>query len=216
VTSAVARGRNGRGALAGRIALLLGGSAIVTVCYAITIQAHLGLGPLYVLQDGIAMHARIAIGTAVIVTGFAFVAVAFALRYRFGLGTLALPIIGGLSLDALLPHVPTLHGMLVRTVAVLAATWFMALGGAMTIKACVGVSSYDAVMLGLRRLTGRNLAPIRLLMEGTVLVGGWLLGGSVGAGTVITGLLIGPGIQFWLRRIGHLDPHRRTDVAVQS
>ena len=39
----------------------------------------------------------------------------------------------------------------------------------------------------------------RLLMEAAMLAGGWVLGGAVGLGTVVTGLLIGPGMQFWLR-----------------
>ena len=57
----------------GRVAMLLAGSLISTICYALTIRAHLGLGPLFVLQDGIAHHAGIAIGTAAMVTGFALV-----------------------------------------------------------------------------------------------------------------------------------------------
>jgi uncharacterized membrane protein YczE len=168
----------------------------------VTIQAGLGLGPLFVLQDGVARHVGFALGTSVIVTGFAFVAVSMALRYRPGPGTLVLPVLGGLTLDALLPHVPTLHGWPLQAIAVVLATWFMSLGGAMVIRASVGVAAYDAVMLGLGRVLRRPLAPIRIAMEASVLVAGWLLGGSVGVGTVITGLLIGPGIQFWLGRIG--------------
>ncbi len=136
------------------------------------------------------------------VTGFALVFLALSLRFWPGPGTLVLPILGGAMLNALLPLVPTLHGWPLRTLAVLFGTWIMTLGGAMIIRASVGVAAYDAVMLGLRRVTGRPLAPIRIVMEGTVLIAGWLLGGSVGVGTVITGLLIGPGIQFWLRMIG--------------
>ena len=63
------------GSLPGRVVLLLAGSLISTVCYAVTIRARLGLGPLFVLQDGIARHAHIAIGTSVIVCGFALVCV---------------------------------------------------------------------------------------------------------------------------------------------
>jgi uncharacterized membrane protein YczE len=83
----------------------------------------------------------------------------------------------------------------------------------MMIRASVGVAAYDAVMLGLRRIFGRPLAPIRLAMEATVLALGWLLGGSVGVGTVITGLLIGPGIQFWLTVIGD---RTRTSALVEA
>jgi len=93
------------------VLLLLAGSLISTVCYAVTIRAQLGLGPLYVLQDGIARHADIAIGTSVMLTGFALAFVAAALRSWPGPGTLMLPLLGGVTLDALLPHVPVLHAL---------------------------------------------------------------------------------------------------------
>jgi uncharacterized membrane protein YczE len=175
---------------------------LATICYAITIRAHLGLGPLFVLQDGVTRQTGIAIGTSVMVVGFALVLVAVGLRSWPGPGTLVLPVIGGVTLDLLLPHVPTIHGWPLQGTAVLVATWMMALGGALMIRASVGVAAYDSVMLGLRRLLGRPLGPIRIGMETTVLIAGWLLGGSVGVGTVVTGLLIGPGIQFWLQVLG--------------
>jgi len=211
-------GQRALGSLVRRITLLLSGSLLSTTCYAITIRADLGLGPLFVLQDGVARHAGIAIGTSVTVTGLALVLVAVGLRIRPGFGTLVVPIFGGATLNALLPHVPTLHGWPLRTMGVVVASWVMALGGAVVIRASVGVAAYDAVMLGLRRLTGRPLAPIRVGMEATVLALGWLLGGSVGAGTVITGLLIGPGIQFWLHIIGDPTgtPGRETKDPVAS
>ena len=67
------------------------------------------------LQGGLARLTGIAIGTSVTVTGFAFVFVALSLRFRPGPGTLVLPVLGGVTLDALLPHVPTLHGWPLRT-----------------------------------------------------------------------------------------------------
>ena len=182
--------------------MLVAGSAIATFCYAVTIRADVGLGPLFVLQDGLAIQAGIAIGTSVIIVGFALVLVALALRAPLGPGTLALPVLGGVMLDALLPHLPAIDGWPLQIASVVLATWIMALGGAMMIRASVGVSAYDAVMLGLQRVLRRPLAPIRLGMEAIVLAAGWMLGGSVGVGTVITGLLIGPGIQFWLAILG--------------
>ncbi len=190
------------GALVGRTLLLLTGSTIGTLCYALTIRAGLGLGPLFVLQGGFALHAGIAIGTSVTVLGFACVGIAMGLGIRPGPGTLIIPIISGVTLDAVLPHMPILHGWPLRMGVVVGATVAMALGAAMTIRAALGVSPYDAVMLGLARRFDRPLAPIRLAMEGSVLVVGWILGGSVGIGTVITGLLIGPSIQLWLTLTG--------------
>jgi uncharacterized membrane protein YczE len=171
----------------------------VTLCYALTIQAALGLGPLFVVQQGLARTAGMSIGEAVIVTGLAMVVIAVCLRSFPGPGTLLLPIIGGVTLDAALPYVPSVHGVALRVVVVVLATWFMALGGVCVIRADVGVAAYDAVMLGFMRITRRPAGPIRVIMELTMLGCGWLLGGTVGLGTAITGLLIGPGLQFWLR-----------------
>jgi uncharacterized membrane protein YczE len=193
------RARHSIGSLAGRVALLFGGSFLATLCYAITIRAHLGLGPLFVLPDGVTRQTGIEIGQSVIVVGFAMALVAVGLRSWPGPGTLVLPVFAGVTLDLLLPHVPNVHGLLLRSTAVLAATWIMALGGALIIRASIGVAAYDAVMLGLRRVFGRPLGPTRIAMELSVLAAGWLLGGSVGVGTIVTGLLIGPGLQFWLR-----------------
>ena len=182
-----------------RVALLVGGSTLATLCYGLTIRAGMGLGPLFVLQDGLSIRAGFSIGTAVIVTGFAFVAIAMALRTWPGPGTLILPVLGGVSLNLMLPYLPTISGQPQRLLVVVGASWFMGLGGAMMIAASVGVSAYDSVMLGLCRLLRRPVVTVRLAMEFTVFVAGWALGGAVGLGTAITAVLIGPSIHVWLR-----------------
>jgi uncharacterized membrane protein YczE len=192
--------------LATRVAFLVAGSTIASVCYALTIRADLGLGPLFVLQDGVAIRCGFSIGTAVIVTGFALVLVAMALRSWPGPGTLALPVMGGVTLNLVLPHVPTVPGLGLRLLTDVGATFVMALGAALMIRAAVGVSAYDAVMLGLCRVLRRPITPVRIGMETSVLLIGWALGGDVGVGTVITGLLIGPSIHWWLHTIGGTVP----------
>jgi len=115
---------------------------------------------------------------------------------------LVLPFLGGASLNAVLPWIPVIHGFAVRFMVVVVATWLMALGGVLVIRAAVGIDAYNAVMLGLQRVTRRPLAPVRIAMELSMLACGWLLGGEVGIGTVVTGLLIGPAMQWWLRVCG--------------
>jgi uncharacterized membrane protein YczE len=95
-----------------------------------------------------------------------------------------------------------IHSVPLQIVTVLAATWVMALGGALMVRARIGFAAYDGIMLGLHRLLGHPLAPIRIAMEAVALVVGWILGGAAGVGTVITGVLIGPALQFWLRAVG--------------
>lgn len=187
------------GKLVSRAVLLVVGSTLSTFCYALTIRAQIGLGPLFVAQDGLARTVHISIGTAVMVFGVGFILLALSLRSWPGPGTLIVPFLGGATLNAILPLIPVVHGWPLRITVVIVATWLMALGGVLVIAAALGVAAYDAVMLGLHRIARRPIAPIRLGMEISVLACGWFLGGSVGLGTVVTGLLIGPGMQYWLK-----------------
>ena len=184
----------------GRCLILVLGSTLSTVCYALTIRASLGLGPLFVAQDGLAHMAGIAIGTAVMAVGVALIVVALLLGAKLGPGTLVLPFLSGATLDLLLPHIPEVHGLGLRLFVVIISTWFMALGGSLIIRAALGAAAYDTVMLGLHGLfRRRRIASIRAAMELTMLICGWLMGGAVGIGTVLTAALIGPAMQFWLR-----------------
>jgi uncharacterized membrane protein YczE len=185
--------------LAPRITYFLAGITISTLTYGLTLKADLGLGPLFVIQDGLHQRLGISIGTAVTWTGVAFILLACLFRSWPGPGTVIGPFISGPLLDWMLPHLPDLHGLVLRLVVCTLAIWVMALGGALGIKARLGIAGLDALMLGIHRVTHVPVARVRLALEASMLVVGWLLGGSVGIGTVICGLLIGHGIQFWLR-----------------
>ena len=184
-----------------RVVLLLGGCFISAVCYALTIKADLGLGPLYAVQQGVAQHLHITQGHAVMVTGSILCVIAAALRLWPGPGTIALPFVMGFYLDALTPHTPTPHGLVLRVVVVVVASWFMAFGGALVIKGRVGAAAPDLCMLALAERTGRSNRSVRLAMEASWIVMGWLLGGTIGVGTVLTGLLIGPALHFWIELV---------------
>ncbi|HUR76451.1 MAG TPA: hypothetical protein VMZ22_00770 [Acidimicrobiales bacterium] len=184
-----------------RVALILVGVAIAAVCYAATIKANLGLGPLYAVQEGVSGHLGISIGRSVWVVGATLCVIAALLRMLPGPATVALPFLMGIFLDAILPHMPEINGLALRLAVVVIATWFMALGGALVIRARIGAAAPDLCMLAISRNTGRSNRAVRLTMEGSWLVMGWLLGGTIGVGTVITGVLVGPALQFWIERV---------------
>jgi uncharacterized membrane protein YczE len=194
--------RSGHRRLLGRSLQLVLGCSLATWCYALTIRAGIGLGPLFVVQQGVARTTGMSIGHAVMLVGLGLIVTAMLLRTWPGPGTIVLPFLGGAILDTVLPVAPAVHGIGLEIVVVLVSTWVMALGGALVIRGAVGVAAYDAVMLGLARLTGLPLAPVRLAMELTMLGCGWLIGGTVGLGTVLTGVLIGPSLQFWMKLLG--------------
>jgi len=178
------------------------GSLIASACYALTIRAHLGLGPLFVIQDGLSRKLGISVGSAVIIVGVVMLAGTCLVRSWPGPGTVAIILLGGVLIDAILPHVPDLDGIWVRTFTVAGATFVMTFGGALIIIAGLGVHPLDGVMLGLVRILDRPVGAVRLALEASMLIVGALLGGAVGIGTLITCVLIGPGLQVWLRVLG--------------
>ncbi len=184
-----------------RGALLLIGSAVSAVMYSATIQADLGLGPLYVVQQGIAGHLGITIGQSVMIVGSVLTLLSILMKEWPGVGTVALPFLVGAMVDACNPHMPEMHNIGVRLLVVVVASFFMAFGGALIIRSRLGAAAPDLVMLGLSRLTKQSNRNVRLAMEASWIVGGWLAGGVVGVGTVITGAMIGPSLHFWIERL---------------
>jgi uncharacterized membrane protein YczE len=192
--------------LAARVALVFAGAAISAVAFTATIKADLGLGPLFAVQQGISEHLHITLGHAVMVAGATLCVVAALLRTWPGPGTVSLPFIVGVIVDAVLPHMPDLNGIVVRLLVVVVGTSMMTLGGALVIRARIGAAAPDLCMLALSQRTGRSNRAVRLAMEGSWLVMGWLLGGTIGVGTVITGLLIGPSLHFWIQVVHSEEP----------
>jgi uncharacterized membrane protein YczE len=194
--------------LPSRFALLFGGAFISAVCYTATIKADLGLGPLFAVQEGVSEHLGISLGRAVMVVGGTLCVIAALLRRFPGPGTVSLPFIMGVYVDAILPHMPDLNALAVRLIVVAIASWFMCLGGAMVIRARVGAAAPDLCMLALSERTGRSNRSVRLALEVSWLVMGWLLGGTIGVGTVMTGLLIGPALHFWIELLDSEAPEQ--------
>jgi uncharacterized membrane protein YczE len=192
--------------LGARVALVFAGAAISAVAYTATIRADLGLGPLFAVQQGIAGHLHITLGQAVMVAGATLCVIAALLRTWPGPGTVSLPFIMGVMVDTVLPHMPEIHGIALRLVVVAVGTSMMTLGGALVIKASIGAAAPDLCMLALSQRTGRSNRAVRFAMEGSWLVMGWLLGGTIGIGTVITGLLIGPTLHFWIQVVHSEEP----------
>jgi uncharacterized membrane protein YczE len=192
--------------LANRVALVLGGAFISAVCYTATIKADLGLGPLFAVQQGVSEHLGISLGRAVMVVGGTLCVIAALMRMWPGPGTVSLPFIMGVMVDTVLPHMPDLNGRALRLIVVAVASWCMCLGGAMVIRARVGAAAPDLCMLALSERTGRTNRSVRLAMELSWLVMGWLLGGTIGVGTVMTGLLIGPALHFWIELLHSEEP----------
>jgi uncharacterized membrane protein YczE len=185
--------------------LVIVGTALSAYGYLLTTTVGLGNGPLFAVQDGIHRHLGWSLGTTSIVVGLAIALLAAALRSPLGVGTVLIPVLAGWWIELFEPHLPAVHGVTARWLLFVGGTAVMMLGGAMGVAAAIGVSALDGIMLSLARLTGRGQAAVRLGMEATMAVGGFLIGGRIGAGTLVMGALVGHLFRFWtscLQRLG--------------
>ena len=122
------------------------------------------------------------------------------LRQKPGIGTISNIIFLGLFADAAIYLLPTPTSWLPSWACLLAGITCVALATVLYISAGMGPGPRDGVMTGLIRL-GLSIRMARFLIEITVLAAGWLLGGTVGVGTLLFALGIGPLTQFFARRI---------------
>ena len=165
---------------------------------ALQVQASLGLDPWDVLHQGIAAHTGLAIGTVSIIVGAVVLLGWIPLRQWPGLGTVSNVVLVGVSLNMTLMWLPHPH-LLVERIGMLAAGIVLCgVATGMYIGAHFGPGPRDGLMTGIARRTGRSIRLVRGCIEVTVLIVGWILGGTVGVGTVAFALAIGPLAQIFM------------------
>lgn len=184
--------------LARRLVQLYAGLLIYGLAAALQLRSELGLDPWDVFHQGLARRIGLAIGTVVIIVGAVVLLGWIPLRQRPGLGTISNAFLIGLSLNACLQWLPHVHAMPLRVGYLAAGILLAGVATGMYIGAHFGPGPRDGLMTGLARRTGRSIRLTRTCIELTVLVVGWLLGGTVGVGTVVYALAIGPLAQVFL------------------
>jgi uncharacterized membrane protein YczE len=166
------------------------------------VDATLGNSPWTVLAQGVSVQAGIGVGTATIAISFVVLALWVPLRERPGLGTLLNAVVIGLAIAATLPLVPGGLSLPVRFGLMASGIGLVALGSGLYLTCRLGPGPRDGLMTGLHRRTGSSVRVVRAGIELSVLAAGFLLGGTVGIGTVAFALAIGPGVQASLALIG--------------
>lgn len=183
-----------------RILQLLIGLTMYGISLAMFIRAGLGLDPWDVFHQGLAGKTGLSIGTVVIVVSFLVLLLWIPLRQRPGFGTLSNAVLVGVFADvglALIPQITQLGGQIGMLGG---AVLLNGVASACYIGARFGPGARDGLMTGLARRTGWSVRTSRTGIEVVVLGAGWLLGGSVGVGTVLYALAIGPLVQLLLPR----------------
>jgi uncharacterized membrane protein YczE len=168
------------------------------------VNSGLGVSPWTVLAEGIDSRTGIGIGWATFAISLVVLLLWIPLRERPGLGTLANAVLIALALGVTAAVLPTSSSLAWRSTEVVAGIALIGLGSGFYLTAGMGPGPRDGWMTGLHHRTGWPVTPIRLAIEVSVLVAGWLLGGTVGVGTVAFALFIGPSVGYGLRLAGHL------------
>nr|WP_285560978.1 hypothetical protein [Streptomyces hygroscopicus] len=182
-----------------RLLQLYVGLTLYGVSSALLVASGLGLEPWGVLHQGLARRTGLSIGEVAIIVGAAVLLLWIPLRLRPGLGTVSNVFLIGLSLDATLALLPAAHSLLARVPLMFAGILLNGVATGLYIAARFGPGPRDGLMTGLHQRTGRSIRLVRTVIEVSVVVTGVVLGGTIGVGTVLYALSIGPLAQFFLR-----------------
>lgn len=188
-----------RPGLGRRLLQLFPGLVCCGVGLALMVLARLGLGPWDVLHQGLSERTGLPMGTVVILVGFVVLLGWVPLRQRLGIGTLCNVVLIGLVIDAVLAVAPEPRGLVLRWACLLAGVVLMGLGSGLYIGTGLGPGPRDGLMTGLAA-RGHSLRVVRTLIELSALAVGWVLGGTVGVGTVLFAFAIGPLVHLFLGR----------------
>lgn len=184
-----------------RLVQLFAGLMLYGISLAFLLRAGLGLAPWDVLHQGLAERTGATVGAMVIAVSFLVLLAWIPLRQRPGFGTVANAVLVGVFLDLTMLVLDDAGSWPWRILLLLAGVGLNALATALYIGALLGPGPRDGLMTGLVRRTGRSVRLVRTTLEAAVLVTGWLLGGTVGIGTVLYAVAIGPIVHVLLPRL---------------
>lgn len=185
------RAERSRAAWTVRLVRLYVGLVAFGFSLALLVRARLGLDPWDVLHQGIAIHLHVQLGWVVMAVSGLVLLCWIPLRQRPGIGTISNAVLVGLSTNLGLDVVPIPDGLALRVGLLAAALVLNAAASGLYLSARLGPGPRDGLMTGLAA-RGHSIRTVRTLIEVSVLVLGFLLGGSVGIGTLVWALCIGP------------------------
>ena len=178
-----------------RLPQVLAGIALLGMGVAMMAAGGLGFGPWAVLAEGLSKQVGIALGTADILLGIPILLLWFFVREQPGIGTVVSVFGVGLAINGGLAVLPEPSFLAWRMVMTVGGVMAVGVGVALYLAADVGPGPRDGLTTGLHRRLGWSIRRVRTTIEGFVLALGFLLGGTVGVGTVLMAFGVGAVIQ---------------------
>ncbi|OQY40864.1 MAG: hypothetical protein B6227_06480 [Fusobacteriia bacterium 4572_74] len=163
----------------------------------IIIKSNLGFSPWDVLHQGISKVSNLTIGQASIFVGFIVVILDFFLGERIGSGSILNIIFLGIFMDLILSLniIPLGTNIFIGIFMMFLGIFILSIGCYLYISTGLGCGPRDALMVALTKKTKFSVGSVRNIIEISVLVIGYFMGGYAGIGTVITALFTGSFIQ---------------------
>ena len=158
---------------------------------AILIKADIGQSPGTVLAQGIQNITGDTIGWTSFYISIGVMFLWIPLKNKVGIGTVLNIIFVSVAIDVMMPFFPSPNSYAVSVVMVIIGILVIGLGSAFYIPSNLGPGPRDGLMTGLHYRTGIPIGRVRFVIEAAFLLAGWLLGGSVGLGTVLVTVLVG-------------------------
>ncbi len=184
--------------------LLIIGLIVFGAGDAVLIAAGIGNTPWTVLAEGIAINLGWTIGKATFLVSVLVLLFWIPLREKPGIGTILNAILIAATIEVLLPILPTPDLLSMQLAQVIAGVVMIGIGSGLYLTANLGPGPRDGTMTGLTKVTGVSIGRVRGVIEISVLLIGWMLGGTFWIGTIIFAILIGPCVAICLNMAGRL------------
>ncbi|ALG10817.1 YczE/YyaS/YitT family protein [Kibdelosporangium phytohabitans] len=177
---------------------LLAGLVLYGVSMAMLSRSHMGLFPWDVLTDGLNKRTGLSFGVITAIVAVFVMLLWIPLRQRPGIGTISNIVVISIAVDVVRAILPDQRLLVWQIVLLAGGIALNAVATAVYVGARLGPGPRDGLMTGLAARTGWSIRLVRTGIEVIVLGAGWLLGGTVGIGTVLYALAVGPLTQLLL------------------
>jgi len=186
--------------LSRRLVRLIVGLVFFGIGIGLMLQSDLGVPPWDVLHQGLARRFGLTVGVWSIIVSVGVLVLWLPLREPYGLGTLLNAVIIGVVIDVTAIVLPEANSPGVAWVMLIGGVVLIGIASGLYIGASLGPGPRDGLMTGIAR-RGPSIRLTRAVIEITVLTAGWILGGTLGIGTLVFALGIGPLVQYILPRL---------------
>ncbi|MCL2479240.1 MAG: hypothetical protein FWF22_07045, partial [Treponema sp.] len=174
-----------------RFFILITGLFFYALGIVITIKANIGYAPWDVFHIGLVKRTGLSLGHISMLIGLLIIILIVILKEKIGIGTIFNMILIGLFIDIIFPVIPVAANPVIGTLMLISGLFVIAVGTYFYIKSAFGAGPRDNLMVVLAKRTKLPVGLCRGIIELSVMIIGWIMGGMVGFGTVISVVAIG-------------------------